>query len=146
MMNIITEKNSNEVELSLDTNGLWQIAASLNKRVNNDLRDFENKVVTPVQTAEFTFENNINKRIQGIESALNCHVTNHIEWGMTATVLLNNPINESYKRFATTYVNYSHEKFTFNVDAVIRDKLRGKTATNQTFLSSSYSLFSAGLI
>lgn len=65
---------------------------------------------------------------------------------MTATVLLNNPINESYKRFATTYVNYSHEKFTFNVNAVIRDKLRGKTATNQTFLSSSYSLFSTGLI
>jgi len=113
---------------------------------NNDLRDFVNKVVTPVQSAEFTFDNNINKRIQGIESALNWQVTNQIEWGMTATVLLNNPINESYKRFATTYINYTQDKFTFNVNAIIRDKLRGKTATNQTFLASSYSLFSASLI
>ena len=110
------------------------------------LRDFVNKVVTPVQSAEFTFDNNINKRIQGIESALNWQVTNQIEWGMTATVLLNNPINESYKRFATTYINYTHDKFTFNVNAIIRDKLRGTTATNQIFLTSSYSLFSASLI
>lgn len=113
---------------------------------NNDLRDFVNKVVTPVQSAEFTFDNIINKRIQGIESSLNWHATNQIEWGMTATVLLNNPINESYKRFATTYINYTHNKFTFNVNAIIRDKLRGNTATNQTFQATSYSLFSASLL
>lgn len=113
---------------------------------NNDLRDFVNKVVTPLASSEFTFENNINKKIQGIESALNWQLTKEIDMGMTATALLNNPINESFKRFASTYLSYKHDKWSLNVNAIIRGKLSGQTATNQTFKNSSYSIFSASLL
>jgi len=113
---------------------------------NNDMRDFINKVVTPLESSDFTFDNNINKKMQGIETSLNWTFSNNLDWGMTATILLDDPINESYKNFGTTYINYKINKWQLSINAIIRDELSGQTATNKTFSASSYSILSASLM
>jgi len=113
---------------------------------NNELRDFINKVSTPLQSSEFTFENNINKQIQGVETAFTGIINPKLDAGVTFTALFDDPINESYKQFATAFINYKYQDFIISINGIFRSSLETTLANNLAFNAPSYHVLSSSIM
>ncbi|XOV81379.1 MAG: TonB-dependent receptor plug domain-containing protein [Aestuariibacter sp.] len=109
---------------------------------SNKLEGFVNKVPLQNSLTQFTFENDIDRRIQGIELDSNWRVNDDFElWG-SFTQLFDEPINPSYKRFASVGGKWLINDVVMQVDAIWRDAL----TVEQQFEFGSYALWQAKLI
>lgn len=109
---------------------------------NNQLRDFINKV--PYQgEALFTFKNDIDKNMNGVEISLKANMGNHFRTTFNYTNLFDRPINESFKKFANLSLDYSSETWQSSFNLLWRDRVEGILEHNKRFNQSSYVLVGA---
>jgi len=106
---------------------------------NNQLRDFINKV--PFSgNAIFTFSNEIDKNISGLESSVSTALNERTKITFNYTHLFDDPINASYKKFATLALDYNVEDWQANVNVLWRDSVSAQLENGATFNQGDYFL------
>lgn len=106
---------------------------------NNQLRDFINKV--PFSgNAIFTFSNEIDKNISGLESSVSTTLNERTKITVNYTHLFDDPINASYKKFATLALDYNVEDWQANVNLIWRDSVDSTLENGATFNQGDYFL------
>jgi iron complex outermembrane receptor protein len=110
----------------------------------NDLYDFINKVPYSGD-ALFTFKNVTDKTIRGLETNLTAQLSEPLKITINYSQLFDDPINESFKRFATLALSYKHEQWRFNINTIWRDSVNLPVVNNVHFQQENYLLTSANI-
>ncbi|MEW6990112.1 TonB-dependent receptor plug domain-containing protein [Colwelliaceae bacterium 6441] len=109
---------------------------------NNDLNDFINKV--PYQGgALFTFENEIDKTINGFEGHFNLKISEPLRVAINYSQLFNDPINQSFKKFATLSLSYKQSHWRFNLNTIWRDSVYFSQNNGVDFYQKQYLITNA---
>ncbi|TWX59444.1 TonB-dependent receptor plug domain-containing protein [Colwellia hornerae] len=109
---------------------------------HNDLRDFINKVPYSGE-AQFTFDNSVDIKISGLESSASFALTQQLTWSFNYTHLIDEPINKSFKHFASTNLTYNSGQWKFNANAIWRDDVKRPKFDDVGFIQKQYLLVSA---
>lgn len=141
---LVTVGNPNLKPEKIDTLELvWQRSTEEQRTevvlFSNKLEGFVNKVPLQNSLTQFTFDNDIDKRIQGIEVDSNIRINDAFElWG-SYTQLFDEPINPSYRRFAGIGGKWIGDSWKMQLDGIWRDEL----TVAQSFKFGSYFLWNA---
>ncbi len=114
---------------------------------HNNLRDFINKVPYSGE-ALFTFDNAVNLKISGLETSANIEINDQLRLSMNYTHLFDDPINDSFKHFATVNLSYKLGQWQFNANAIWRDEVSPPKMTLSNdiqFKQKQYTLLSVNL-
>jgi len=109
---------------------------------NNDLRDFINKVPFDGE-ALFTFSNEIDMRMQGLETSINYAPTERLSIKANYSHLFDDPINESFKKFGSLNLTYQVNQWQLNMNALWRDSVISELSSGATFEQKNYALLSS---
>lgn len=107
---------------------------------HNDLRDFINKVPYSGD-AQFTFDNTVDMEMGGLESSADVEVNDKLRLSLSYSHLFDQPINESFKRFANATFTYKSGAWQIHANALWRDGVELLTINNTHFKQAQYYLF-----
>lgn len=108
----------------------------------NQLNDFINVVPHPSKTAKFTFANSLNTDNSGIELSSDWQAGSSFNLTTTYTHYFQEPINASFKQFASAIAGYKiNQQWQVNLNAIWRDEVKQQLTNNNTFKQSAYVLF-----
>lgn len=112
----------------------------------NQLNDFINVVPHPSKTAKFTFANSHNSQNSGVELSSRWQATPTFNLTTTYTKYFDEPINASFKQFASVIADYKlSEQWQVNVNAIWRDEVKAQLINDTYFKQSAYILFGGSL-
>lgn len=120
---------------------LWQRQSEKNRTelvlFNNELDAFVNKVSLNNTLDQATFQNVIKESISGVELAHRSRVSDSFEWYVNATSLFDQPINPSYRRFASAGLLWRYMKTRISSELIWRQAIE----VDNHFSHGSYSLW-----
>ena len=112
----------------------------------NELNDFINIEPTQSNDALFTFTNSFNTQNSGIELDGTWQSSKEISVTGTYTQYFEDPINASFKRFASLVSSYNlSDSWQVSLNLLWRDKVEVSSVTGAHFKQSAYSLLGGSL-
>ena len=90
---------------------------------NNELKDFINLVATDQAQTRFTFDNVFEASMQGVEVNSNFNLTENTWFEAGFTQLFDEPINPSFKRFASAAITHQLDFLQLSVNTIWRDEV-----------------------
>lgn len=112
----------------------------------NELNDFINIEPTQSTDALFTFENSFNTQNSGIELDGTWQSSKEFSVTGTYTQYFEDPINASFKRFASLVSSYNlSDSWQVSLNLLWRDKVEVSSVTGAHFKQSAYSLVGGSL-
>ena len=112
----------------------------------NELNDFINIEPTQSNDALFTFANSFNTQNSGIELDGTWQSSKEFSVTGTYTQYFEDPINESFKRFASLVSSYNlSDSWQVSLNLLWRDKVEVSSVTGAHFKQSAYSLLGGSL-
>lgn len=105
---------------------------------NNQLRDFINLVPT-AGTSFFTFENSVNENMSGVELSAK-KLYHKLQITANYTQLFDEPINQSFKRFANLQLSYPTDFIDIHINALWRDKIEAERSDDFRYYQPRYTL------
>ncbi len=112
----------------------------------NELNDFVN--VEPYQGNEafFTFANSFNTQNSGVELDGVWQIDENLRLSGTYTQYFHDPINPSFKRFASLITSYNlFDNWQFNLNVIWRDTVEVTAENGDYFKQSAYSLLGGSI-
>ncbi len=112
----------------------------------NELNDFINIEPTQSNDALFTFTNSFNTQNSGIELDATWQSSKEFSVTGTYTQYFEDPINASFKRFASLVSSYNlSDSWQVSLNLLWRDKVEVSSVTGAHFKQSAYSLLGGSL-
>ena len=112
----------------------------------NELNDFINIEPTQSNEALFTFANSFNTQNSGIELDSTWQSSKNFSITGTYTQYFEDPINASFKRFASLVSSYNlSDSWQVSLNLLWRDKVEVSSVTGAHFKQSAYSLLGGSL-
>lgn len=113
---------------------------------HNQLNDFINKIAHPSQQNKFTFANELNTHNSGLELSSQWQLENGLNLAATYTQYFQEPMNASFKRFATLTVGYQFSQdWLLNLNTIWRDTVTQPVNNGTQFEQPAYTLFGGSL-
>ncbi len=112
---------------------------------HNSLNDFINLVPAGNGLSGFTFANEIDADMRGLEVSINANPVDQLELGFTHTRLFDEPMNASFKRFSSAHLSYDVGDWQANLNAVIRDRVALVADNGEYFEQGGYMVWGGSL-